>query len=115
MNMKFLMGCPIGDICVQNWGDKNTIAVGKTDVSGLETTVFEGASPNVRQKAELDDLDIAMPDREIRSPSSNPIDNRHAEEEIINKFDISVKNSGLENENVAGTCIHTSIKSNRCL
>ncbi|WP_185427182.1 hypothetical protein [Paenilisteria weihenstephanensis] len=60
--------------------ETDTIAVGKTDVKGLEGKVFEGGSPRVRKEAGLPDLDIAMPDRPIKSPGKIASATRHAEE-----------------------------------
>ncbi|MBH8609420.1 hypothetical protein [Thermoactinomyces sp. CICC 10521] len=69
--------------------DIDTIAVGRTDVKGLEGIVFEGASPRVIKEAPpeagLKPLDEEMPNRPIKAPFNPPYD-RHAEEMVINKF-----------------------------
>jgi hypothetical protein len=41
--------------------ETQTIAIGKTDVKGLEGKIFEGGSPKVRKEAGLPDLDTVMP------------------------------------------------------
>ena len=71
--------------------DKHTIAVGRTDIKGLEDEVFQGASPSVikaaPEEAGLKPLDPKDPTRKIRSPYENfPYANRHAEEMVIDKF-----------------------------
>jgi len=83
--------------------EKDTIAVGKTDVEGLETTTFEGGSPRVRQQAGLTDLDTAFPDRPIKAPYENPAFTRHAEEDIISSFVKAVEDAGISPEDVKGT------------
>jgi hypothetical protein len=60
----------------------HTIAVGRTNVPGLEDFPFEGASPAVRQEAELPPT---IPG-EIESSSQIPRDRRHAEEDLFNQF-----------------------------
>jgi hypothetical protein len=66
--------------------DIDTIAVGRTDIEGLEDVVFEGASPEVMKvapkEAGLKPLD---PNRKIKAPFKNPFE-RHAEEMVINQF-----------------------------
>ena len=95
--------------------DTNTVAVGKTDVPGLENMTFEGGSPKVRNELGLPDLDSEMPNRSIKAPSDNPLFNRHAEEVIANKFDNAVKNAGLSADEVDGTLrIHQSNPSGVC-
>ncbi|WP_185536850.1 pre-toxin TG domain-containing protein [Listeria booriae] len=89
--------------------ETDTIAVGKTDVKGLEGKVFEGGSPRVRKEAGLPDLDISMPDRPIKSPGKIASATRHAEEGTLNDFAKSVDELGLRPEEVVGTFnIHQS-------
>ena len=83
-----------------NVPETDTIAVGKTDVPGLEGKVFEGGSPKVRKEAGLPDLDDAFPDREIRSSGKISSATRHAEENVANDFINAIKEVGLEAENV---------------
>jgi hypothetical protein len=65
----------------------NTVAVGRTDIEGLENEVFKGASPKVvKESKNLKPLDEEMPDRLIKSPGKIPLFTRHAEEGVINKF-----------------------------
>jgi hypothetical protein len=82
--------------------ETQTVAVGKTDVVGLEVKTFEGASPKVRQEAKLPDLDQSWPHREIKSPSLDVRGTRHAEEGVINEFDQAVKDARLKPEEVKG-------------
>jgi hypothetical protein len=67
--------------------DIDTIAVGRTDIEGLEDVVFEGASPEVMKvapkEAGLKPLD---PNRKIKAPFDSPRFTRHAEEMVINQF-----------------------------
>lgn len=95
--------------------EKNTIAVGKTDVKGLENIVFEGASPNVRKAAGLQDIDIIYPNRVIKSSGKISAATRHAEEVVANEFVRAVEKIGLEPENVVGTLrIHQSNPKGVC-
>ena len=95
--------------------ETDTIAVGKTNVPGLEGKVFEGGSPKVRKEAGLPDLDEAFPDREIRSSGKISSATRHAEENVANDFINAIKEVGLEAENVTGTFkIHQSNPKGVC-
>lgn len=95
--------------------ETDTIAVGKTNVPGLEGKVFEGGSPKVRKEAGLSDLDDAFPDREIRSSGKISSATRHAEENVANDFINAIKEVGLEAENVTGTFkIHQSNPKGVC-
>lgn len=92
-----------------------TVAVGKTDVEGLEDLTFIGGSPKVRKEANLPDLDVAMPNRNIKAPSNNPLFSRHAEEGVLNEFDAAVMQKGLNPEEVTGTLrLHQSNPSGVC-
>lgn len=53
------------DVLRKKWNvpETETVAVGKTDVKGLENLTFEGGSPKVRKEAGLPDLDEVMPNR----------------------------------------------------
>ncbi|SHH87921.1 hypothetical protein [Virgibacillus chiguensis] len=98
-----------------NVPETETVAVGKTDVKGLEDSNFEGGSPKVRKEAGLPDLDEVMPDRNIKAPGSNPLFTRHAEEGVLNEFDSAVINAGIKPEDVTGTLkLHQSNPSGVC-
>ncbi|WP_419883532.1 pre-toxin TG domain-containing protein [Peribacillus sp. B-H-3] len=93
-----------------NVPETHTIAVGKTDISGLEEKIFEGSSIKVRREAGLPDLDDIMPNREIRAPydGSNPRHiqfMKHAEEGVINEFDMAIKKLGVNPNEVEGTLV----------
>ena len=93
--------------------ETDTIAVGKTNVPGLEGKVFEGGSPKVRKEAGLPDLDEAFPDRTVRSPFNNPRARNHAEEGIFAQFEAAIQN--MDSEKVRGTLeIHQSNPSGVC-
>ncbi|MEE3952198.1 ribonuclease YeeF family protein [Peribacillus frigoritolerans] len=95
--------------------ETQTIAIGKTDVKGLEGKIFEGGSPKVRKEAGLPDLDTVMPNRPIKSPSSHPLSTRHAEEGVINEFILEVERVGLKAEEVTGTLnLHQSNPKGAC-
>ncbi|MBA3927133.1 hypothetical protein HPK16_12350 [Listeria sp. W9-0585] len=100
--------------------ETDTIAAGKTDVKGLEDMVFEGGSPKVRKQAGLPDLDEIMPDRAIKAPydSSNSRlvqFTKHAEEGVLNEFDIAVQKLGVKPEEVEGVLkIHQSNPNGVC-
>ena len=90
----------------------HTIAVGRTDVPGLEGELFGGASPQVRQKA---GLPPATPGP-IASPSRLPINQAHAEEDLANRFVESVERLGLKPEDLDGRnlVIHISNPKGVC-
>ena len=95
--------------------ETDTIAVGKTNVPGLEGKVFEGGSPKVRKEAGLPDLDDAFPDREIKSPRKNAFFTRHAEENVIQDFVRSVEELGLPDDKIEGVFkLHQSNLSGVC-
>ncbi|MCC3164840.1 hypothetical protein [Streptococcus sanguinis] len=98
-----------------NVPETDTIAVGKTDIPGLEDRVFEGGSPKVRKEAGLPDLDDAFPDREVRSSGKISSATRHAEENVANNFIEAIKEAELNAEDVTGTLkIHQSNPKGVC-
>ncbi|HFK1545151.1 TPA: hypothetical protein ACGXMZ_000852 [Bacillus albus] len=98
-----------------NVPETETVAVGKTDVKGLEDLNFEGGSPKVRKEAGLPDLDEVMPHRNIKAPGTNPLFTRHAEEGVLNEFDSAVIKAGIKPEDVTGTLkLHQSNPSGVC-
>lgn len=98
-----------------NVPETDTIAVGKTDIPGLEDRVFEGGSPKVRKEAGLPDLDEAFPDREIQSPRKNALFTRHAEENVIQEFISGIEELGIPDDEVIGTFkLHQSNSSGVC-
>ena len=95
--------------------ETNTIAVGKTNVKGLEGITFEGQSPKVRSEAGLADLDEIWPERNIKSPGNNPLFTRHAEEVLANDFDRAVIEAGIKPQDVSGILkIHQSNPTGVC-
>jgi hypothetical protein len=90
-------------------GHRNTVAVGKTDVEGLEGFTFKGASPEVRKEAGLPTLDDIAPLREIKSPAVSPRGRNHAEEGVIAEFVHAVDSAKLQPHQIKGTLrIHQS-------
>ena len=95
--------------------ETDTIAVGKTDVRGLEGVTFEGQSPKVRSEAGLPDLDEIWAGRNIKSPGNNPLFTRHAEEILANDFDRAVIEAGINPQDVSGVLkIHQSNPTGVC-
>ena len=95
--------------------ETDTIAVGKTNVPGLEGKVFEGGSPKVRKEAGLSDLDDIFPDRKIQSPRRNPLFTRHAEENVIQDFVRNVEELGISDDKISGVFqLHQSNPSGVC-
>jgi len=105
------------DVLRQKWNvpKTDTVAVGKTDVEGLENLVFEGGSPKVRKEAGLPDLDSVMPDRPIKSPGKIASATRHAEEGVLNDFISKVEALGKNPAEITGTLkIHQSNPKGVC-
>ncbi|MED4693833.1 hypothetical protein [Peribacillus frigoritolerans] len=100
--------------------ETQTIAIGKTDIKGLEGIVFEGGSPKVRKEAGLPSLDELYPGREIKAPYNRAIRGHaqfmdHAEEGIIAEFEDAVKKARLKPEDMKGTLyIHQSNPNGIC-
>jgi hypothetical protein len=87
----------------------NTVAVSRTNVKGIEHLEFKGASPAVRKKAGLPDLDQIGPKRDIKSPAALESGTRHAEEDLIFQFMRAVKKAKLSPGQVKGELrIHQS-------
>ena len=92
-----------------------TVAVGKTNVKGLEKITFEGQSPKVRKEAGLPDLDEVWRNRNIKAPGQNPLFTRHAEEVLAHSFDKAVIEAKIKPEDVRGVLkIHQSNPSGVC-
>ena len=85
---------------------RETIAVAKTNVPGLQNRTFEGACSQVYDEAEL-----PRPASEpVRSPSRGRRFWGHAEEDIINQFIRAVEDGGLTPSDLDGhkLVIHVS-------
>lgn len=102
-------------------GDKaDTIAIGKTDIKGLENIKFYGASPTIRRTAGLPSLDEQYPNRAIKAPWDAKKRGygqftRHAEEGVIAEFEVAINNMGIKNNEVKGTLyIHQSNQDGVC-
>ncbi|WP_326493197.1 hypothetical protein [Clostridium estertheticum] len=101
--------------------ERNTVAVGKTDIKGLEDMTFKGASPEVRNEAGLATLDDIAPNREFKAPYDH-IKNpklgqftRHAEEGVLNELNDAIKYTGIKPEDVTGNLyIHQSNPGGVC-
>ena len=92
--------------------ETNTVAVARTNVPGLESQVFEGASRVPRREAGLPQAEAGP----ISSPNASPLFRNHAEEDIANQFVAAVDKAGLKSpdldnkeilirvQNEAGVC-----------
>ncbi|MCD7035990.1 pre-toxin TG domain-containing protein, partial [Metabacillus sp. GX 13764] len=114
---KIKIGKPeINDLRKQwNVPETETVAVGKTDIKGLDNLTFKGGSPKVRKEAGLPDLDELMPNRNIKAPAKNPLFTRHAEEGVLNEFDAAVIKAKMDPSEVRGTLrLHQSNPAGVC-
>lgn len=92
--------------------DAQTLAVGRTNVPGLQGHAFEGASPNIRTQAGLPELPASRP---IQSPNPNPLFTRHAEEVLANDFVAAVERANIPAANVRGDLwVHISNPTGVC-
>jgi hypothetical protein len=81
--------------------DIHTIGIAKTDIPGLQNITFEGASPKVRKLAGLPDATLGP----IKSPNSNPLFKKHAEEDIANQFVAAVDKLKLTHADFEGSSL----------
>ncbi len=86
--------------------ERDTIAVGKTDVEGLESQQpFIGGSRRVRKDAGLDSLDEVMPGRDIRAPYNSAQFTNHAEEDVLSQFDKAILELGKDPATISGNLV----------
>jgi len=98
----------------QRWqiSDTQTVAVGRTDIPGLEGVTFEAGSPAVRTEAHLDPWaqDPLLRSSDIQSPQTLPSRfQNHAEGGVLAQLDVAINRVGID-PNVEGTV--TVIQSN---
>jgi len=108
----------------RRWGvpEKETMAVGRTDVPGFEGVTFEGGSATVRRASReagndvLDwDDDPILRNTEIDSPEGLPANRQHhAESNVLAYMDDAFTRAGID-PNVAGTVtIEVSLDTGVC-
>ncbi|WP_288410547.1 hemagglutinin repeat-containing protein [uncultured Herbaspirillum sp.] len=90
----------------------NTLAVGRSDIPGMENRLIEGLSPSIRAKAGLPSLDeLYGPDRIIKSPYKNPLFTRHAEEDLFNGVAKYIDSNGVSGEKLVGKTLDIKISN----
>jgi hypothetical protein len=90
----------------------HTLAVGKTNVPGLEAHSFEGASTSIRRQAGRAPLPTNRP---IKSPNASPRFSGHAEEVVANDFVAAVERAKIPPVKVEGDLwMHISNPSGVC-
>jgi Domain of unknown function (DUF4157) len=89
----------------------DTIALGRTDVPGLQERVFEGGSPRVRQQAA-----VLHTTQHVAAPSANPQKIEHGEEGVINGFIEAMRRSKISPAETEGKtlAIHISKSTGPC-
>lgn len=85
--------------------DAHTLALGRTDVPGLEGLDFPGASPELRAVAPIPEP--ATP--HVQSPRSNLQFVEHAEQDVINHFIEAVESRGLQAADLEGHALRMHI------
>ena len=82
---------------------KETVAVGRCNISGLEELTFEGAAPQVinaanklraKSEPEFKHLNELYPDREMKSEYTNVRATRHTEEMVMVEFEYRLQKAG---------------------
>lgn len=79
----------------------DTVAVGRTNIPGLENCTFKGASSKVREAAGLKDLDETHPNRAIVAPYNYKDDYhleqyaKHAEKNVMAEFEMALEEAGI--------------------
>jgi hypothetical protein len=92
--------------------EAHTVAVGRTNVRGLEAQTFEGASTTIRKQAGNAGLPANHP---IQSPNANPLFSGHAEEVLANDFVAAVDRAKIPAVKVQGELfVHISNPSGVC-
>ena len=76
----------------------NTVGVGRTNIPGLESRSFEGASSVPRREGGLSPASEGP----IASPNPSPRFRNHAEQDIANQFVEAVEQAGLRVEDMRG-------------
>jgi RHS repeat-associated protein len=90
----------------------DTVAAAKTDIPSLKGDVFEGLSPRHRKTAGLGSLDdVYGSGRPIKSPNSNPIASRHAEEDALNALAKAIDSLGIAPEGLHGYTVSLHISN----
>jgi hypothetical protein len=87
-------------------GQQDTLAVGRSDVEGLEDLTFEGASPAIRAEA-----DIPSPTPQAKSPRQNVMFADHAEQDVVNAFIDAVETRGIPAEAMEGKALRIHISN----
>lgn len=77
------------------------IAVGRTNVPGLENVTLEGAPRGVRHEAVLPPTTPG----DIKSPAKHARDQGHAEEDLFNQFIQKVQERGLRSSDLEGKLV----------
>ena len=85
----------------QRWQvpDTQTVAVGRTDIPGLEGVTFEAGSPRVRTEANLKPWaqDPLLYESDIQSPPNiSSLGRNHAEGGVLAQLDLAIKRSGID-------------------
>ncbi len=95
-----------------NLSDKDTVAVANTDIDGLSTLDVYGISPSVRKEANLPSLDeLYGTERPIKSPRTNALFTRHAEEDILNSLANRIDSLNLPEQDLEGKTINIHISN----
>ncbi len=85
-----------------------TVAVATTDIPGLESKVYEGASPNARPN-----LGPAQ-GGPFQSPNPSPRFQDHAEEDIANQIDKDIQSKGITPAQLEGKTVQIYVDQRVC-
>jgi RHS repeat-associated protein len=92
--------------------DQQTLAVGRTNVPGLQSQSFEGASTSIRTQAGQAPLPANRP---IQSPNPHPRFSGHTEEVLANDFAAAVERANIPAASVQGDLyVHISNPAGVC-
>jgi hypothetical protein len=90
-------------------GNRHTLAIGRTDVPGLESRTFEGGSPLVRRNAGLPPTEYGP----IEAGPGLDSDRNHAEQDIFNQFSSTVERAGITATELEGRTFALHISNPR--
>jgi hypothetical protein len=93
--------------CARTGTSGGTAGVARTDLPGLESRTFRGASPNAGGPVEAGGT--------IKSPNPSPRFQLHAEEDLANQIDRTIQRAALTPEQMVGRTVNMQVEQRVCM